>query len=64
MNYEKSITYKGFGIIPDKLLNYSLIEPSGKWCCSETRVYSIKLSIDAIIIARIANKPQQLKIIR
>ena len=59
----KTVSYKGFYIQPDKLLNFSLLDSFGKWCCSKSTAHAIKLTINQIIIARIANNPQQLTII-
>jgi hypothetical protein len=58
-----TISYKGFYIQPDKLLNFSLIDQKGNWCCSDSTVQDIKRSIDQIIIARVADKPHTLKLI-
>lgn len=59
-----TIKYKGFYIVPDRLLGYSLRDWSGYWCCSKTSVHQIKLAIDQIVIANAKNNPEKLRLVK
>lgn len=44
-----TIEYKGFQIIPDKLLGYSLIDRKGNWARSALYIEQLKESVDQIL---------------
>jgi len=41
--------YKGFKIVPDKKLGYSLIDRKGKWACSKTGKEELEEIVDDIL---------------
>jgi len=41
--------YRGFNIHPDRIYGWSLIGPSGSWCCSKTTKEGIKKVVDSIL---------------
>ena len=49
MEIEKSVDYRGFTIIQDKILGYSLIDRHGAWACSMISIEKIKNQIDKIL---------------
>jgi len=50
INYEKGgLNYKGFTIIKDRLLGFSLIDRHGNWACSKGNIDYLKNIVNDII---------------